>query len=90
MTFFKSFLEVMPSDDWMSSEVYVYRWFGTKIKEICGKDTYKDSGDKELEETITKFHETLDKMREASIDDLKELMPENIAISFHEYLENIK
>ena len=35
------------------------------IKEICGKDTYKGSGDKELDETITKFHETLDKMREA-------------------------
>ena len=35
------------------------------IKEICGKDTYKDSEDKELTETITKFHETLDKMREA-------------------------
>ncbi len=34
------------------------------IKEICGKDTYKDSDDKELQETITKFHETLDKMRE--------------------------
>jgi len=35
------------------------------IKEICGKDTYKDSDDAELTETITKFHETLDKMREA-------------------------
>ena len=35
------------------------------IKEICGKDTYKDSSDSELNETITKFHETLDKMREA-------------------------
>ena len=34
------------------------------IKEICGKDTYKDSDDKELIETITKFHELLDKLRE--------------------------
>ena len=34
------------------------------IKEICGKDTYKDSDDQELNETITKFHETLDKLRE--------------------------
>ena len=34
------------------------------IKEICGKDTYKDIDDKELRETITKFHELLDKLRE--------------------------
>ena len=34
------------------------------IKEICGKDTYKDVDDKELIETITKFHEMLDKLRE--------------------------
>ena len=34
------------------------------IKEICGKDTYKDVDDKELTETITKFHELLDKLRE--------------------------
>ncbi|MBQ9019303.1 MAG: Asp-tRNA(Asn)/Glu-tRNA(Gln) amidotransferase subunit GatA [Bacilli bacterium] len=34
------------------------------IKEICGKDTYKDVDDKELRETITKFHEMLDKLRE--------------------------
>ena len=34
------------------------------IKEICGKDTYKDVDDKELSETITKFHELLDKLRE--------------------------
>lgn len=34
------------------------------IKEICGKDTYKDSDDVELNETIMKFHETLDKLRE--------------------------
>ena len=34
------------------------------IKEICGKDTYKDVDDKELQETITKFHEMLDKLRE--------------------------
>jgi aspartyl-tRNA(Asn)/glutamyl-tRNA(Gln) amidotransferase subunit A len=34
------------------------------IKEICGKETYKDVDDKELQETITKFHEMLDKLRE--------------------------
>ena len=34
------------------------------IREICGKDTYKDVDDKELQETITKFHEMLDKLRE--------------------------
>ena len=36
------------------------------IKEICGKDIYKD-GDSELVETITKFHEMLDKIRELGI-----------------------
>ena len=34
------------------------------IKEICGKDTYKDIDDKELQEVISKFHEMLDKLRE--------------------------
>ena len=34
------------------------------IKEICGKDTYKDVDDKELQEVISKFHEMLDKLRE--------------------------
>ncbi len=37
------------------------------IKEICGKDTYKDSDDKDLKETITKFHEMLDKIRKLGI-----------------------
>ena len=37
------------------------------IKEICGKDQYKDSDDLELKETIEKFHEMLDKIRETGI-----------------------
>ena len=37
------------------------------IKEICGKDQYKDSDDSELKETIEKFHEMLDKIRETGI-----------------------
>ena len=36
------------------------------IKEICGKDMYQD-GDSELKETILKFHEMLDKIREMGI-----------------------
>ena len=34
------------------------------IKEICGKDTYKDSDDKELNQVIEDFHKTLDKLKE--------------------------
>jgi len=34
------------------------------IKEICGKETYQDSDDEVLKETIQKFHETLDHLRE--------------------------
>ena len=37
------------------------------IKEICGKDLYKDSDDSELKETIEKFHEMLDKIRATGI-----------------------
>ena len=35
------------------------------IKEVCGKDTFKDSNDLELKKVINSFHEMLDKFREA-------------------------
>ena len=38
---------------------------------------------------ILKKYKTIDKMKEATLDELKELMPENIAINFMEYLKNI-
>ena len=38
---------------------------------------------------ILKKYKTIDKMKEASLEELKELMPENIAINFMEYLKNI-
>ncbi len=34
------------------------------IKELCGKETFKDSNDATLNETINKFHETLEKLKE--------------------------
>ena len=34
------------------------------IKEICGKDTYKDTNDEVLEKTIDDFHNTIDKLRD--------------------------
>ncbi|MBR6137898.1 MAG: Asp-tRNA(Asn)/Glu-tRNA(Gln) amidotransferase subunit GatA [Bacilli bacterium] len=37
------------------------------IKEICGKDQYKDSDDSELKETIDEFHKMIDKIRETGI-----------------------
>jgi excinuclease ABC subunit C len=74
----------------------VHRYTITYHKDIRSKgaltsmlDNIPGIGDTR-KKNILKKYKTLDKMREASIDDLKELMPENIAISFHEYLENIK
>ena len=37
------------------------------IKEICGKDQYKDSDDLELKETIDEFHKMIDKIRATGI-----------------------
>ena len=34
------------------------------IKEICGKDTYKDSNDEVLQKTIEDFHKMLEKLKE--------------------------
>ena len=34
------------------------------IKEICGKDAYKDNKDEVLQKTIADFHSTLDKLRD--------------------------
>jgi len=39
---------------------------------------------------ILKKYKTINKMKEASIEDLKELMPENIAINFLNYLNKIE
>ena len=39
---------------------------------------------------ILKKYKTIDKMRTAPLDELKELMPENIALNFHNYLENMQ
>ena len=38
---------------------------------------------------ILKKYKTIEKMKEASLEELKELMPENIALNFMEYLKNI-
>ncbi len=67
------------------------------IKEICGKDTYKDSNDKELLMVIDTFHELLDKARdkgfiieEVSIDKilLEALYPAYMCISCAEATSN--
>ena len=34
------------------------------IKEICGKDTYKDTNDEVLKKTIDDFHNTIDKLKD--------------------------
>ena len=38
------------------------------IKEICGKDTYKDSDDKELLKVLDDFHKTVDKLEEIGFE----------------------
>ena len=38
---------------------------------------------------ILKKYKTIDKMRDATIGELKEIMPEVVAINFHEYLRKI-
>ena len=38
------------------------------IREICGRDTYKDSDDKELLKVIEDFHKTVDKLEEIGFE----------------------
>ena len=38
---------------------------------------------------ILKKYKTIDNMKKATIEELKELMPENIALNFHKYLNNL-
>ena len=38
---------------------------------------------------ILKKYKTIDKMKHASIEELKEIMPENIAVNFHDYLNKL-
>lgn len=67
------------------------------IKEICNKELYKESNDKELLETLDKFHELLDKCRklgfeieEISIDKnlLEAIYPTYMCISCAEATSN--
>ena len=39
---------------------------------------------------ILKKYKTINKMKDATIEELKEIMPENIAVNFHEYLNNLE
>ncbi len=57
---------------WDSSDIHLYESLskdvkGKKlfyIKEICGKDTYKDIKDEVLTKTISDFHNTIDKLKD--------------------------
>ncbi len=71
----------------------VHRYTITYHKDIRSKgalasilDNIPGIGDTR-KKNILKKYKTIPKMKEASIDELKELMPENIAITFHDYLE---
>ena len=67
------------------------------IKEICGLDTYKDTSDETLTNTLESFHETLDKLRsqgfiieEVSMDKklLEAIYPTYMCISCAEATSN--
>lgn len=74
----------------------VHRYTITYHKDIRSKgalvsilDNIDGIGEVRKQKILKKYH-TVEKMKNASIEELKEIMPENIAISFHEYLENIE
>ena len=73
----------------------VHRYTITYHKDIRSKgaltsilDNIDGIGEVRKKKILKKYH-TIDRMREASVEELKEIMPENIAINFFEYLKNI-
>ena len=52
-------------------------------------DNIDGIGEVRKKKILKKYH-TIDKMKNATISELSEIMPENIAISFHEYLNDLK
>ena len=52
-------------------------------------DNIDGIGEVRKKKILKKYH-TIDKMKDATISELSEIMPENIAISFHEYLNDLK
>ena len=52
-------------------------------------DNIDGIGEVRKRKILKKYH-TIDKMKNATISELSEIMPENIAISFHEYLNDLK
>ena len=73
----------------------VHRYTITYHKDIRSKgaltsilDNIDGIGEVRKKKILKKYH-TIDRMREASVEELREIMPENIAINFFEYLKNI-
>ena len=52
-------------------------------------DNIDGIGEVRKKKILKKYH-TIDKMKDATISELSEIMPENIAIYFHEYLNDLK
>ena len=96
----KNDMTSLPDDNKIYSEEIKKDIKGKKlfyIKEICNLENYKDSNDKELKETLTNFHELLDKCRdkgfiveEVSIDKklLEAIYPTYMTISCAEATSN--
>ena len=67
----------------------VHRYTITYHKDIRSKGALTSILGEVRKKNILKKYKTISKMKEASLDELKELMPENIALNFMEYLKNI-
>ena len=74
----------------------VHRYTITYHKDIRSKgalssilDNLDGIGEVRKKKILKKYH-TIDKMKEATIEELKEIMPENVALSFKEYINNIE
>ncbi len=52
-------------------------------------DNIEGIGDKRKTELLKKYH-SINKMKEASINDLDKILPHNVSINLHEFLENYK
>lgn len=72
----------------------VHRYTITYHKDIRSKgalasilDNIDGIGEVRKKNILKKYH-TIDKMRNASIEELKKIMPEEVAINFHNYLNN--
>ena len=52
-------------------------------------DNIEGIGEKRKTELLKKYH-SINKMKEASIDELDKILPHNVSVNLHDFLENYK